>query len=336
MVLTVSPPLLELGLATAVIVARGIDNTQSSPQLIAYRRHTGRRLASHWKKRSISQHPAIREYHRVHELYGVENEPPSPERLIIFARRNRDLAPSTALVDCYNIVSARTLLSIGAHDLDKLSTPITLRACTDEDVFVPMGQTDPQPVAGEFGFVDPERRVICRLDVRQCEHSKATRASRDVAFFLQANAVLSPAALLKGAWLLAEMIERFTGGKAELVDFNDAGPRRSVGGEAMQVTFDQFKAMGLYKATALGAEPLAAAPALSRVAARTSAEVTAIAPTSILPDAIENQQILVAGPLHPLTVGGDRFDHYVMATGAAERTELLEVVAEIPDGQQIY
>jgi DNA/RNA-binding domain of Phe-tRNA-synthetase-like protein len=336
MYLTVTRDLLELGLASSTVVARGVDNTRISQELIAYRRHVGKRLAAHWKNRSISAHPVIREYHRVHEVYGVVDEPPAPEKLIMYVRRNQDFTSSGAVVDCYNIVSAKTLLSIGAHDLGKLATPVTLRECTAQDVFIPLGQTEPQGVQGEYGYVDPENRVICRFDVLQCEYSKTTHESRDVVFFLQGNRCLSSAALLKGTWLLAEMIEKFTGGKAEIADFLDLGRGAAAGPGKPQVKFEDFQGLELRKGTCVAAEPLSGMPALSAVTVDTGHKVQALAPSSTLPDDPAGQQLIIAGNLHPVTIDGNQYGAYVMAANLQGRAAVLSVESEIPDGKKLY
>jgi len=334
--LNVASDLLELGLASSALVARGVDNTRILPELLAYRRHVGKRLAAHWKNRSISAHPAIREYHSAHELSGVVDEPPAPEKLIMYVRRNQDFTSSGAIVDCYNIVSAKTLLSIGAHDLEKLATPVSLRKCGEDDVFIPLGQTERQDVAGEYGYVDPENRVICRLDVLQCEYSRTTRDSRDVILFLQGNRCLSSSALLKGTWFLAEMIERFTGAKAEIVDFLDVGGTKTMGSSKPEVTFNDFKGLNLRKATVVRSGPLPEIPALSAVTVKAESEVHALAPTASLPPAISGQQVIIASGLHPVNVGGSQFRAYLMTVNAEAAASPLTVESGIPDGMQLY
>lgn len=219
--LTVSPEILALGVGTAVVVANGVDNSRTPASLIAYRRRYGRQLAGYWKNRSVSAHPAVREYHRLHERFGVAGEPASPERLITFVRRKRDLTGASAVVDCYNLVSARTFLSIGAHDLAKLRTPISLRRLEDGDRFQPLGETEAVRCSGEYGYVDPEGRVICRMEVLQCEETKVETGSTDVVFFLQGNATLTSSDLLTGSWLLAEMVETFLGGRCNVARFEN-------------------------------------------------------------------------------------------------------------------
>lgn len=216
--LQVSPELLQLGLSTSVVVARGVDNSRNPPELVAYRRAVGRQLGAYWKNRSLSTHPVLQEYERVHRLFGVADEPSAPEKILRYVRRHQDFTAAGAVVDSYNLVSAKTLLSIGAHDLTKLKTPVTLRRVEPGDLYIPLDETSPRSCAGEYAYVDPGGLVICRMEVLQGSHSKVESNSRDIAFFLQGNAALHPQDLLTGAWLLAELIETFCGGTAELVE----------------------------------------------------------------------------------------------------------------------
>ncbi len=219
-VLDVSRELLAQGLSASALVVRGVDNSRISPELLAYRRQVAQQLGAYWKNRSISAHPVISEYHRAHLEFGVEREVPSPEKLITYVRRNRDFTSAGAVVDCYNIVSAKTLLSIGAHQLDRLALPISFRRCVESDVFVPLGEPGQRrDVAGEYGYVDRADQVICRLEVLQGHGSKVDVDSTDIVLLLQANSAHGSGDLLAGTWLLAEMIERFCGGNAELVAF---------------------------------------------------------------------------------------------------------------------
>lgn len=220
--LDVDPELAAKGLATAVVVGSGIQNRQTSPELIAYRRQAAAELAAAWRGRSISDHPAIAGFHELHQQFGVSDEPASPEKLISYVRRHRDLTGSGAVVDCYNLVSASTLVSIGAHDLDRLSLPVSLRICRAEDRFTPLDGSAARPCTGEYGYVDPHGRVICRLDVLQGAETTVDEGSNRVAFFLQGNQCLGSDDLLRAAWYLVELLERFCQADAELVAFHAA------------------------------------------------------------------------------------------------------------------
>src|SRR5262245_7071148 len=87
-------------------------------------------------------------------------EQPSVERLLTFALKRGDLPAVNSLVDAYNLVSVRTLCSLGAHDIDRIALPITLRLLAGTEPFTPLGSDKPASVAaGEFGYVDAAGRV---------------------------------------------------------------------------------------------------------------------------------------------------------------------------------
>lgn len=222
--LNVSPDLLSLGLSTAVVLARGVASSTTPSVLADYRRAVGKQLSTHWKNRSLSSDPALHEYERIHRLFAVADEPSAPEKLLRYVRRHQDFTAAGTIVDCYNLVSAKTLLSIGAHDLAKLKTPITLRPVVSTDVFVPLGESEPKSCSGEYAYVDPDGRIICRMEVLQGDFTKVDASSRDIVFFLQGNREIPTQDLLTGAWLLAELTERFCGGTAEMVSFQEPKP----------------------------------------------------------------------------------------------------------------
>lgn len=335
MVFDVTPEMFESGLPVAVLIARNVDNARTVPELLAYRRAMGQRLAAYWKQRSIATHPVIREYQRIHELVGAAKQQSAPEKLISYVGRNRDFTASGAVVDCYNIVSARTLLSIGAHDLERLTLPVTLRRTTAGDLFVPLGQSEPQQLAGEYGYVDPHGRVICRLDVLQCEHTKVTRESRHIIFFLQGNRLLPATVLLKGAWLLAEMISVFCGGSVELVSFFDVGSTVNRALDKPSIPIEAFRQLNLQTATLLEATPLSSLPALSVVTLQTQSPLQSLVPSAALPEQVSGQTVLVATDLHPLTVADKQFTSYLLTLYTETEVTLPEVATTIAAGRRL-
>ena len=336
-VLRLTDEMLNWGLSSAALVVRGVDNSRTPPALIAYRRTSAQRLAAYWKNRAISAHPAIREYHRTQQLVDVVDQSPAPEKLVMYIRRQRDLTASGAVIDCYNLVSAKTLLSIGAHDLGKLATPVTLRRATPDDVFVPLGQTEPQRIQGEYAYIDPLGQVVCRLEVLQCEYSKVTRSSRDIVFFLQGNRCIPSAMLLKGTWLLAEMIETFCGGKAELVDFFDAGPVEALSPSKPPITHDMFQQLELRVGTAVRAEPLLGLNALAAMTvASGSRQNEALVPSASLAEGVIGRPVVFAAGLHPLTIAGQSFTGYVLSTHSGSKSAALQVGPATLEGCRLF
>src|SRR3712207_4399142 len=79
--------------------------------------------------RAVGSLPEVVSYREVLSKVGVNprREQPSVERLLTFARKRGDLPAINSLVDAYNLVSVRFLCSLGAHDLDRIALPVTLR-----------------------------------------------------------------------------------------------------------------------------------------------------------------------------------------------------------------
>jgi DNA/RNA-binding domain of Phe-tRNA-synthetase-like protein len=145
---------------------------------------------------------------------------PSVERLLTFALRRGDLPAVNSLVDAYNLVSVRSLCSLGAHDLDKITRPVALRLLTGNEPFTPLGATTPVAVhQGEFGYVDAADRVLCRLDILQAEFSKVTPATVNALLIIEGTSVHSPDVLRQTFADAIAVVTRYCGGSAEVIAF---------------------------------------------------------------------------------------------------------------------
>lgn len=112
--------------------------------------------------------------------------PPSSQKLMEYAWKRGTLPAINNLVDIYNLISIRSALSLGAHDLDQIDCPVQLRLFEGTEHFQPLGQTQPQPVVpGEFGYVDGQDRVLCRLDSLQADFSKVTNRTHRVMLIIE-------------------------------------------------------------------------------------------------------------------------------------------------------
>jgi DNA/RNA-binding domain of Phe-tRNA-synthetase-like protein len=164
--------------------------------------------------------PEVASYQEVLRQVGVNprREQPSVGRLLTFALERGTLPAINSLVEAYNLVSVRTLCSLGAHDLDRIELPVSLRLLTGSESFTPLGADRESAVtAGEFGYVDSANRVLCRLDVRQADFSKVTPATRNALLIIEGTTVHSPEMLRRAYDEAIALITRHCGGTAEVV-----------------------------------------------------------------------------------------------------------------------
>ena len=107
---------------------------------------------------------------------------------------------------------------MGAHDLDRIAVPVSLRLLTGRETFTALGQDRAVPVAaGEFGYVDAANRVLCWLDVLQAEFSKVTAATVNALLIIEGTAAHSVETLEQACAAAIGVITRHCGGTAEMV-----------------------------------------------------------------------------------------------------------------------
>ncbi len=214
----VSAECLQLGLRAGVVLFRGVRIAPASPEL---RAEIGREI------QTVRQHfasPAevrscveVAAFHNLHRRVGVNprKEQSSVERLLTLALKRGELPAINSLVDAYNLVSLRTRCSLGAHDLDAIALPVTLRLLTGRESFTPLGETTPVAVTpGEYGYVDAADRLLCRLDVRQADFSKVTENTRDVLLIVEGTAEHAPEVMRRAFAEVMELVTRYCGGVA--------------------------------------------------------------------------------------------------------------------------
>jgi len=213
----------QLGLRAGAVVFRGVSIGPASPELraeIAKEVAAIRmRFASIDEVRSL---PEVVAFQKILRKVGVNprREPPSVERLLGAAIKRGDLPAVNSMVDAYNLVSVRSLCSLGAHDLDQIAVPVTLRFFTGREPFTPLGRNAPIPVSpDEFGYVDAEDRVLCRLDLLQAEFSKVTERTVNALLIIEGTAAHRPETLQQAFTDAIELITRYCGGTAEVAAF---------------------------------------------------------------------------------------------------------------------
>src|SRR5262245_35942368 len=204
---------LRLGLRAGAVVFRGVQVTAAPPELRAeIAREVGTIRERFADPAAVRATPEVASFAEVLKKVGVNprRDQPSVERLLTFALKRGDLPTINSLVDAYNLVSVRTLCSLGAHDLDALTPPVTLRTLTGSESFTPLGGNTAVPViAGEFGYVEAANRVLCRLDVLQADFSKVTAATRNALLIIEGTTVHTPEVFSQAFTEASERITRY-------------------------------------------------------------------------------------------------------------------------------
>lgn len=217
-VLLVTKECLDLGLRAEAIVFRDVTVGDSPPALRARMRSAALDLRRRFVDvASLRGSAELRAFADSYRSAGVNprRQQPGCERLAEFAWKRGELPAINSLVDAYNMVSVRWLLSLGAHDLRAVSLPIRLTIVPGDMTFTPLGTSASGNVGpGEFAYVDDGGRVVCRLDVIQADFSKVTAATTGVVVIVEGTSSHDGAGFSAARTELVELIGEFCGGSA--------------------------------------------------------------------------------------------------------------------------
>lgn len=212
-----------LDLGVKILTARIVDvqNTDFNADFEVYKNTELEKVKQEWEGKKYKEDPVLAGFRDLHTKVGRSNREyvASPEGLRwLFLERGRFPHINT-LVDIYNLISIKTGLALGAHDVDKVQGNITLRLTKGDEIFVPLGKTEPVIIfPGEYGYVDDGNNVICRLEVLQVEPTKVTAESKDIFIIVEGNANTEKNYVEITAKEVCELITKYCGGSCSFLN----------------------------------------------------------------------------------------------------------------------
>jgi DNA/RNA-binding domain of Phe-tRNA-synthetase-like protein len=219
--LLVAEECIRLGLRAGAILFRNVQADAANPALRHEIAEEVRTIRARFDSpAAIRSAPEVIGFREILRKVGVDprKEQPSVERLLTFALKRGDLPAVNSLVDAYNLVSVRSLCSLGAHDFDLVTPPVALRLLTGKESFTPLGRTAERTLAaGEYGYVDAGDRVLCRLDVLQADFSKVTAGTVNALLIIEGTNVHAPEVFRQAFTDAIALVTRYCGGTAEVL-----------------------------------------------------------------------------------------------------------------------
>jgi DNA/RNA-binding domain of Phe-tRNA-synthetase-like protein len=212
---------VKLGLRAGAILFHNVQVGAASPALRSeIAQEVTAIRAKFASPEAVRRTPEVINFCEILRKVGINprKEHPSVERLLTSALKRGDLPAVNSLVDAYNLVSIRSLCSVGAHDFATVDPPVALRLLTGRESFTPLGRdTETVVAAGEYGYVDASDRVLCRLDVLQADFSKVTARTVNALLIIEATTAHLPDALRRVCADAIAVVTRYCGGTAKVV-----------------------------------------------------------------------------------------------------------------------
>jgi DNA/RNA-binding domain of Phe-tRNA-synthetase-like protein len=222
-----APEVAQLGVRGAYLVVSGLRNRESDASFEEHKRMVLEQLLHEYGQDGfLRDDPILAGFRDLHSRIGRSNRKyvASPEALVARFLRTGSFPRVNLVVDIYNIVSLTTRLALGAHDVRYIAGGVSLRLTDGSERFVPLGSTSPQPILpGEYGYVDGDNEVICRMEVLQVEKTKIEMDTTEAFFIVQGNANTPEDFVASAADELIELITTYCGGSVRVLHWPNQG-----------------------------------------------------------------------------------------------------------------
>jgi DNA/RNA-binding domain of Phe-tRNA-synthetase-like protein len=216
---SIDPRVSALGINVVLVLAEGLSIQRTAEALEIEKKRVIHEIEARWRSEDVQNNPILNGFKTLYIVVGEDPRrlAPSPSYLIKYVLKHKRFLTINTAVDSYNMISATSLLSLGAHDAGKLGEDFRLTMTDGSEVFIPLGKQSPERVKpGRYAYMTGNQ-IICWLDVRQGESTKVTLGTKSMVLIVQGNKTVDNSYLRGTANRVCESLPRYCGGKAKIV-----------------------------------------------------------------------------------------------------------------------
>jgi DNA/RNA-binding domain of Phe-tRNA-synthetase-like protein len=214
--LLVNPEVTALGIDVCMALVKGAGVSNKSNPLEKKKKAVIGELQP--QVDSMLGHPILQEYRHLHQLAGLAEGVPPAQHLLTLIQRNGRLPNINTVVDCYNLVSVQTLLSVGAHDTAHIRGDVQFVVTDGREKYTPLGESEALKVsAGEYACMDKEK-ILCRMDLKQCAETRITKDTTEFIVYVQGNRLTEYSYLTEALHNICKLITEICGGEYEVIN----------------------------------------------------------------------------------------------------------------------
>ena len=214
---TISDDVINLGLRGTCLVFKGLENRFIDNNFENLKLRILESFTDRFNKDFINTNKILEGFRILHKKVKRSNRKyiSSPENLTLYFIKHGTIPHINLIVDIYNLVSVKSLLSVGAHDISFITGNIHLKITEGNEYFVPLGAQSHKIVGPEeYCYIDDNNDIICRLEVRQGEKTKVGLNTKECFYIIQGNEKTTIDYIEETTDELIQMTQKFCGGEA--------------------------------------------------------------------------------------------------------------------------
>lgn len=202
----------------AVVVAAGIDNSRSCPELAERLREQEEKMRQD-PGMDLATHPRLNAWKEAYRQFGSNPNKFTPS--IVFLAKQvksgksvRSISPA---VDAFNLISIKHVSPCGGDDMDSVEGDVTLGRALADETFAPIFKPEEieHPDAGEVIYVNRRtKRILCRRwNWRNADFSKIMPATRNLAINVDGmQPAIGRSEIEEAAEALRQLLIQYCGG----------------------------------------------------------------------------------------------------------------------------
>ena len=164
---------------------------------------------------TLKDDPTVRAYRDFYWKLNIDptKTRPAGEALLRRVLHGDQLPEISAVVDAYNLASMKTLIPISGFDRDALTPPLQVRFARNGEVFTGIGMKTPMSLTQNMVVLADTKRVVCIYPHRDCDHTKITMATENVAIVGYGALGMASDQIREAVETALEFIKQVSGGE---------------------------------------------------------------------------------------------------------------------------
>jgi len=214
-----------------IVTANGIDNKGNNENILNLIKEKVQEIKANFNTETLSQNPKIDAWRKAYSSFGAKPKKYkcSVENLYRMILEGIELRHINKVVDIYNYISIKNIIPVGGDDTDKIDGNITLKFAQGDEPFTELNSEETKnPKEGEVVYVD-DKEVLCRRwNWRECDKSKMTEETKNVALVVEGLPPTSKEDVEKIIEELSELFQKFCGGEIKTLILNNSNPEADI------------------------------------------------------------------------------------------------------------
>jgi len=212
-------PEVEIG----VVVAKNINNANYNGEIQELMREIEAGAREKFDIETILEIPAVAKWREIYKSFGAKPSKfrNSVEALMRRVLRGDEIYKINPLVDIYNMISVKHVMTVGGEDMSAIEGDLILDFAKGDEEFVALGASESEsPWEGEVVYKD-DKGVVCRCwNYREADRTKLTGDTKKAVIVIENNLSERKEEFGKALDELKGLLEKYCGAECEIKILN--------------------------------------------------------------------------------------------------------------------